>query len=382
MLAAVHRGEQGGPHRGQAAVAGGHGEQVEQGGVAGVLGAVVDDQHGQRVAGPAAAAAGAAPHLDRHPGPQHPAGHGQAGGARGGRPPGAGQPGRRAVAGELDHRLLPEGPVGPERVGRVGQQHRPGARVAQGQLVLHPVNGRPGEAQLPGARRAVPGERRPDPGPLHLLVEPHLLEGGVRVGHPEGHPGRPHLRAGAGGRAGRGHPRSISPPARRGLVGDSLSLPVPAGKILSHSGHQIGGRSVRGRTGPAHLQRSLPRGEPRGGRPRPRPGRPPRPRPPPPRLARRPLHHRRPRRHRPPPRQRPHLDPPPPPRPPGHPPQTRGTPPRPPPRPRPRGRQPPLPPDRPGRPPRTTPSGSSSRPAGRGGAGARGGAGRRGPSGG
>ena len=58
MLVAVHRGEQGGPHRRQAAGDGGHGEEVEQGGVAGVLGAVVDDQHGQRVAGPAAAAAG------------------------------------------------------------------------------------------------------------------------------------------------------------------------------------------------------------------------------------------------------------------------------------------------------------------------------------
>src|SRR5918993_58673 len=194
-----------------------------------------------------------------------------------------------------------------------------GTRVPRGEVVLHPVNGRRGEVQLGGARRAVPGERRPDPGPLHLLVEPHLLEGGVRVGHPEGHPGRPHLRAGAGGRAGRGHPRSISPAARRRLVGDSLSLPVPAGKILTHSGHQIGGRSVRGRAGPAHLQRSLPRGEPRGGGPPARPRRPPPPHPPPP-------------------------------------------PPSPPPRPRPRGRQPPLPPDRPGRPPRTSPGGSGSPP--------------------
>ena len=83
MLVAVDRGEQGGPHRGQAPVAGGGGEEVEQGGVAGELGAVVHDQHGQRVAGPAAPPAGAAPHLDRDPGPEDPAGHGQADGGRG-----------------------------------------------------------------------------------------------------------------------------------------------------------------------------------------------------------------------------------------------------------------------------------------------------------
>ena len=87
MLVAVDRGQQGGPHRGQAPVGGGGGEEVEQGGVAGVLGAVVDDQHGERVAGPAAAPTGAAPQLDRDPGPEDPAGHGQAGGGRAGRCP-------------------------------------------------------------------------------------------------------------------------------------------------------------------------------------------------------------------------------------------------------------------------------------------------------
>ncbi len=121
----------------------------------------------------------------------------------------AGQPGGWLVAGELHHRLLPEGAVGAERVGGVGQQHRPGARVAELELVLHPVDGRPGEVQLPGGPGAGSGERRADPGALHLLVQPHLLQGAVGVEDAEGHPGGCDDRAAARGR-GLDHPGRIA----------------------------------------------------------------------------------------------------------------------------------------------------------------------------
>jgi hypothetical protein len=181
----------------------------QQPGEAGVLGAVVDHQQGQALAAAAAPPVGAAPQLHRDPGPQHPARHRQPGGRLAG--PRGGQPRRWPVAGELDHRFLPERPLRPQRVGRVGDQHRPGVAEAELQLVLHPVHGGPWELQLPAAGRPGTGERRADPGSLHLLVQPHLPHGPFGVCHAEGHPGGPDDRAGPG-RRGAGHPRRIAGP--------------------------------------------------------------------------------------------------------------------------------------------------------------------------
>ena len=192
MLVAVDGGEQGGPHRRQAAVGGGDGEEVEQGG-----GGRTRGRRGRPASGAGRRAADggrrAAPHLDRDAGPRTRLGTARpvvAEAAGGG-----GQPGRRLVAGELDHRLLPEGPSA--RAGWPGRAAAPGRRPGSAGRAGTPSGRRPaGEVRLPGKPAAGPGEDpgegRPDPG--RYLLEASAPPGGRRPGRARGRspgPSRP-----------------------------------------------------------------------------------------------------------------------------------------------------------------------------------------------
>jgi hypothetical protein len=174
VLAAAHRVQQRGAHGGQGAAVREPLQQGQQAGELGVLDAVVRHQQGQALAGVGATGAPDAGALALAQG-----GHLEldlpdvAGGHLGG-----GRPRGGAVFGELDHRLVPERPGAAQRVGGVADQLAAPVVVDELDQVLHAVDRRPREAQLPGVTVAARLQAPAAPRHGDLLEQP----GGGQVG--------------------------------------------------------------------------------------------------------------------------------------------------------------------------------------------------------
>jgi hypothetical protein len=149
-------------------------EQAQQRRVLGVLGPVVHEEQRQRLGRIG---------VDRRPQERR---NGEAGEGELSKlsPVGVivGDPGGRLVARELDDRFRAERAGCVVLVGGIGDPLLAAVTVLEDELVLEPVDGRPGEAELPSA--AVPVERH-DPRPGQLVRQRHAAELALGIGETE-----------------------------------------------------------------------------------------------------------------------------------------------------------------------------------------------------